>query len=281
MRCNLHREITSRFYPCEGAKRLCKTCDRSKFVPRPADVRAGVAIGSFRWPEWIEFQIKSIRHTCGPIPILVSNDDPESRSRLADICGGFEGVTLDNNPERIGHTGGDISVFYKGIRWGAELGLNVVAKISQRFIGNRSRWVQDTANDLIDSGLSMGCRRCRGEARFDLRTECVFLNLEAWNRPDILKGIEPRRYWNDLPEGLPAESVIFGAFQKAGGIMWPIAKLMGEDRYQRDFADVLWHCNTPEAEFRGIAKSYGVELPESFHVAGWDRELSIGTYLYG
>jgi hypothetical protein len=127
----------------------------------------------------------------------------------------------------------------------------------------------------------MGCRRCRGNAPFDLRSECVFLNLEAWNRPGILNKIEPRRYWNDLPEGLSAETVVFRTFQDAGGIMWPIANLMGEDRYQRDFADILWHCNTGEPEFRELAKSYGVDLPESFHVAGWDRELSKGTYLYG
>lgn len=281
IRCKLHRDITTRFYKCEGAARCCKDCKRSQFVPRPNDPRAGVAIGSFRWPELIEVQIKTIRETCGPVPILVSNDDPESREALAAICSRFPDVDLDSNPERIGHTGGDIAVFYKGIRWGAERGLEVVAKLSQRFILNRSRWLHDTAGDLLESGLPMGCRRCRGAAPFDLRTEAVFLDVQQWNRPGTLERIKPRKYWDDLPEGLPAEKVIFEAFKELGGVMWPIANIMSEDRYSRDYPDILWHCNTGEPEFRALAESHGVTLPEGFHVGGWDRELSKGTYSYG
>ena len=94
-------------------------------------------------------QIAVIRNTCGPVPILVSNDDPPTHERLKAICERFEDVELDTNPERISHTGGDIAVFHKGIKFGARRGLRFVAKLSQRFIINRPRWLQDAANEAL------------------------------------------------------------------------------------------------------------------------------------
>ena len=102
----------------------------SRFVPQVDDFPVGVAIGSFRWPSLVALQIAVIRNTCGPVPILVSNDDPSTHERLKTICERFEDVELDTNPERIGHTGGDIAVFHKGIKFGARRGLRFVAKLS-------------------------------------------------------------------------------------------------------------------------------------------------------
>lgn len=286
LHCDLFGDITTRFAPCSSAQRCCNGCESKKyrlpFVAKPYDTRVGVAIGSFRWPELVELQCRAIRATCGPVPILVSNDDPGSHERLAAICSAFDGVSLDTNPERIGHTGGDIAVFSKAIKWGASLGLQTVAKLSQRFVIDRARWLQDSAADLLASGLPMASRRCRGAAPFDLRTEAVLLDVGQWNRPNVLECIKPRRYWNDDPAGLSAETVIYRVLvDLLGGVFWPWATLMGEDRFRRDFPDVFWHCNTKASDYRKLAGDYSVMIPEAFHVGGWENELKAGTYLYG
>ena len=286
MRCTHYGDVTTRFFPCTSANRCCNGCTAKKFTEpfeaKPSDARVGVAIGSFRWPELVDLQCHVIRATCGPIPILVSNDNPESHDELVVICASHADVTLDTNAERIGHTGGDIAVFSKAIRWGANRGLDVVAKLSQRFIVNRSRWLQESAAELLASGLPMASRRCRGNAPFDLRTEAVLLDVNQWNRPEVLERTKPRRYWTDSPDGLNAETIIYRVLiDLLGGIYWPWASLMGEDRYKRDFADVLWHCNTPASDYRKLASDYGVSVSESFHINGWERELKEGTYHYG
>jgi hypothetical protein len=284
--CKLHNDVTSQLYPCTAAKRCCEGCTdkrlRQPFTPRPDDARVGVAIGSFRWPELVDLQCRVIRDTCGPVPILVSNDDPDGHKALAAICAKHPGVTLDTNPERIGHTGGDIAVFSKAIRWGAERGLEAVAKLSQRFVIDRTRWLQDSAAELLLSGLPMASRRCRGDAPFDLRTEAVLMDIGQWNRPEVLERIKPRRYWDDSPTGLPAETIIFRVLQDLlGGVFWPWASLMGEDRCRRDAKDILWHTNTFDREYRSLATRYGVTLPAEFHVGGWEKEQEEGQYIYG
>jgi hypothetical protein len=247
--------------------------------PRPATV--GVVVGSYKWPELIDLQVRVIRATCGPVPILVSGDRPEDYPALARVCAAHPDVTLSPNLERIGHTGGDVACFHKGVVWGAARGLAVVAKLSQRFVVTRPGWLQDGAADLLASGLPLASRRCRGVQAFDLRTEACLLDVGAWGRPEVLARVAPRRYWADTPKGLAAETVIHRVLlDLLGGVYWPW-RLFGEERYARDSPDVLWHNHTPAAEYRTLAEKHGVTLPADFTCAGWEREEARGEYRHG
>jgi len=246
----------------------------------------GVVIGSYKWPALIDLQIRLIRETCGPVPILVSDDcspgfpDSDRYARLTAICGSHPDVMLWPNAERIGHTGGDIAAYWKGVVWGASRGLSVVAKLSQRFFVTRPRWLQEGADDLLASGLPLATQRCRGVENFDLRTEAALFNVDHWNGPDVLERIKPRRYWNDSPKGLSAETVIYRVLQDLrGGIFWPWS-LFGEERYAQN-PGVLWHTGASVEAYRDLATRHGVELDDGFHVSGWQGELAAGTYLHG
>lgn len=287
LNCNLYGDTTTQMVSCNGSNRFCGSC-KSKVLPikpfeeKPNDPAVGIVIGSFRWPSLVELQCKVIRASCGNIPILISNDDPESHDALSSICDKFSDVMLSTNSERIGHTGGDIAAFYKGIQWGADRDLDVVAKLSQRMIIHRTRWMQESALNLLRSDLPVAGKRCRGKAPFDFRTECVLMNIAEWNRPEILDRLKPRQYWNDEPLGLCAETIIFRILRDLlRGIYLPWNTILGEDRASRDYEDVLWHGNTHEDEYRSLGKHYGVEVCPDFHIKGWELELSKGTYLYG
>lgn len=259
--------------------------DRS--IARNANpLQAGVVIGSYGWPALIDLQIRMIRSTCGPVPILVSDDcspgfpDGARFARLTALCARHADVMLWPSAERIGHTGGDIAAYWKGVVWGFSRGLQVVAKLSQRFVITRPDWLYEGARDLRASGLPLATQRCTGTAHFDLRTEAALLDVSHWHTPEVLERIKPRRYWHDTPKGLCAETILYRVLQDLlGGVFWPWS-LFGPDR-QRPSPGVLWHHYASATAYRALAEQHGVELDDDFHVAGWERELQAGTYLYG
>lgn len=289
--CSLHGRCTVAVRAV-GVEHCCRDCPdkterpakpvahQTQFAPRSGDVPVGVAIGSYRWPSLVDLQIRVIRHTCGEVPILVSSDDPESSGRIDEICSRHADVFHWPNVERIGHTGGDIAAYFKGSIWGRSRGLKVVAKLSQRMLFTRARWLQDGARDLLASGCSLGTQRCRGTQRFDLRTEAALLDVATWSRPEVLSRIMPRRYWGDTPQGLTAETVIYRVLKDLCGEIFHPWGIIGEERLQPR-EGVIWHNANEPAEYHKLAKDFGVSLERDFHVHGWQQERGLGQYLYG
>src|SRR5438270_3553860 len=131
-------------YCRDHAPAAVPAADVGAYRPRPGDPPAGVVVGAYKWPRLVELQVRLIRHTCGPVPILVSDDcspgfgppvEPGGRfDRLQQVCAAHPDVTLWPNVERIGHAGGDLAACWKGLVWARARGLAVLAKLSQRFL---------------------------------------------------------------------------------------------------------------------------------------------------
>lgn len=250
------------------------------FAPKPTDVPCGVVIGSYKWPELIELQLRLVRHTCGPVPVLVSSDHPESVAAIDAICDRDPDCLHLPNPDRIGHTGGDLAAFSKGIMWAASRGLRVVAKLSQRFLAVQPRWLQEGATELLASTLPLATRRCRGREVFPLRTEAALLDVPRWNTPQVLRQIRPGRYWQTKPGGRNAEMVVAETLAaELGGLYWPWS-LITEDRYQ-PVPGAVWHCSHATSAYHDLAARFGVRLPGDFHNEGWQRDRDKGQYAYG
>lgn len=281
-------EIARRRQDCAKLKRLGLPCPHEQ----PATVMAaraqgelacGVAIGSYKFPGCVDLNIRAIRQTCGPVPILISDDcspgfpDADRYARLQAVCAAHADVTLAPNAARIGHTGGDVATFHKAVTWAAARGLRVVAKISQRWIAVADGWLQHGAAELLASGLPLASQRCSGVETFDLRTEACLLDVPAWNAAAVLTRIRPRRYWTDSPRGLTAETVIYRVLQDLlGGVFWPWS-LLGEERHEAR-PGFLWHTVDRLAAYQRLAEQLGGNLDDDFHVGGWQRDP---TYLYG
>lgn len=285
--CDLHERCT-RTYVSDKVQ----SCDRCKdystgaaepptqFAARPGDPACGVVIGSYGWPALVDLQLRVIRDTCGPVPVCVSSDNPDDDARLAAVCAGHPDAYLWTNARRIGHTGGDLATFWKGVLWGAANGLQVVAKLSQRWVSTRPRWLHDGARALLDSGLPAAIRRCVGSHGFPLRTEAALLDVEAWHRPKVLSRIAPGEYWTRREGGLSAEVVVEELIRdEFGGLYWPW-DLVPPVRAEKP-AGALWHNSHTRAEYDALARRHGVALPADFHVRGWERERDAGEYRYG
>jgi len=274
--CDLHDRCTRE--PVGPAVRACTFCP--DYRPAAASERAGVVVGVYKWPSLIDLQVRSIRRSCGPVPILISSDDPASAARCRTICAAYPDVTFQVSNQRIGHTGGDLAAFRRGLIWAAGRGLAVVAKLSQRMVVTRHRWLQDGAAELLASGLSLASRRCRGIEVFDLRTEACLLDVARWHTPAVLARLAERRYWDDAPRGLSAETVIGRVLRDCvGDHYWPWGLLAADRHERRD--GVMWHHTHTAAEYSRRAADLGVTLDSDFHVEGWQRELAAGVYSHG
>ena len=279
--CDLHDRAT-RVHVSDRV-RSCDRCPQYAAPERAGDVRCGVAIGSYKWPALVELQVRLIRSTCGPVPILVSNDDPASRDALAAVCAGHPDVMLLSSPERLGHTGGDLAVYHRAVTWAAERGLQVVAKVSQRLFFTQGYWLQDGARELLASGLALATRACTGPSgapRYPLRTEFALLDVARWNSPEVLAAVAPRRVWHEREGGWPAEQVIDELVRdRFGGVYWPSA-LLPTVREEKG-PGFVWHHSHTRADYDALAARFGVTLPADFHTSGWEREYAKGEYLFG
>jgi hypothetical protein len=163
--------------------------------------KTGIVVGHYNMPDVLKLNIAAIRHHCGDVPILISDDcsegfcnTPHSNTNFGRVlamqeC--FENIVVWANVERIGHHGGDMSAFWKGIVWGKAIGLDVVFKLSQRLIIDIPGWAEASARELIDSGMTTCGGWCHAAPW--LRTEAIGMIVDEWHKPSILSHLTPRR----------------------------------------------------------------------------------------
>ncbi len=252
--------------PLDGVH-FCQTCNEyltPDYWSDPDDPSVGVVIGSYGYPALIELQILTIRKHCGPIPILISDDrSPRGRAeKIATLAVKYPGVDVEISPVRIGHAGGDMSAFYRGLYWAHRRRLTFLCKLSQRFIVDRPRWLQNGAIDLQKSGLPAAGQSCiEGPYAMPLRTEAVMMKVDAWQNPALLNYLEPR------PIGAACEHIVWNAIATwLGGQILPW-DLFTPARHEQAL-DVLWHVSTPIEAYQALAAKMGVTLDDNFSVGG-------------
>jgi len=232
-------------------------------------VKAGVVIGSYGMPSVVELGIAAIRDTCGPVPVLVSDDATpcgEGRERLLTIPDRYPGVTLVINPRPMGHAPGDVSAFINGLEWARYRGLDVLVKFSQRFIMTEPGWLQHDAAWLMQRGYAAMSQHAHHlNMYFAMRTEAVAMQV-AYAGPVI----------NALarPCVTAAEDHVRWAYDGLGLTVgrWP---RIPPDRFHR-YTGVIWH-NTHGVDEYGVggeayyelARRLGVTLGPDFSAAGW------------
>lgn len=248
---------------------------------KPPPSKCALVIGHFGMPGAVRMQIAlNQRHL--NVPMLVTDDwtweshSPEEgpaagirrHEELLDACE-WSGAHLRtaNMGQRCKHGGGDLGAFWHGLRWAAEHGIEYLLKLSMRaFIHGIDNYLQDAVAVAERKHYHTGTHLCKygGQMVFQVRSEIVLMHVPTWTHPFILHAVSPR------PDVGAAENVIADVQKNLIRTTMYALPWFGADRRQK-YPNLWWHDNYEhnpaegEAEARGIAKRYGVDLGFEFH----------------
>jgi hypothetical protein len=233
----------------------------------------GLVIGTYASVPYIHLQLEARQRFYPNVPTLVHDDCSGRSEELFHLCREY-GCDFESNSRRMPATLGDLSVFLGGLKWAEERGIDLLLKVSRRWI-----FLVDWTADLI--ALAFASQRATYSNYtetfgFGFRTECVGLAVKLWGTPEIYRPLIERIRRGEelfvesylhhlavlLDQSLSTEAHRWRlrhpmTSDRQGYSAWP---LMGTDRVQpRVPANYLWHdAHTPH-DYAQQAASW--ELP--------------------
>lgn len=207
------------------------------------------------------------------LPALVV-DDRSGDEALAQVCARY-GVELRELPEHFGHYAGDLQIFAAGLEWAREQGIDLLVKLSRRFIAC-TRW-REGLLELAQNSNAVTFSSYTTSYHYGFRTECLGLYVPAWAPlvPELKREATPGRrifvekFLHDRAR-LLAESWHSAEFEawraahplgrdKQGYACWE--EMLGTDRRaHRD--GFLWHNADSAERYAAAARAAGLPYAE-------------------
>jgi hypothetical protein len=233
----------------------------------PNHFKMGLVIGTYGTPAYIHLFLESAKRNFSHIPILV-HDDCSGCEELKKIVSSY-GQEFSTNENHCGHGAGDIQVILGGLRWASSINLDILVKMSRRFIPFFD-WTPGLKDTVLKSQHTTFANKC-GHFKFPLRSECFGMYVPAWikKRDELEKlavnGIKVEQDLMDfikefakptcyLNENYIAKNATMDYFSQYYGVWSDIG-----DNRMKVVPDVLWHdcCDIS----RYIKKSAEYNLP--------------------
>ena len=232
-------------------------------------MRAAIVIGHFNAPDFLELNLRAIREHCGEVPVLVADDCSDGSSPEPDPASPFgqvrhitetiPGVTLWPNTSRIGHAGGDLSAFWKGLHWAQALGYEVLFKLSQRLVIDRAGWLTEALQELDDADAPVLGKACEYHG-WRVRTESIGLRVAPFLRDDILSQLVPR------PLECFVEQIFGTILQKSLGDRLAPWSILSTSRNIAAPGLLFRATHTPD-DYRALARRLGMSADHPFTCA--------------
>ncbi len=248
------------------------------FVERP---RAGVVVGALAALPYVHLQLEARRRYYPGVPLLVHGNGPRGEGELADLCRAY-GCDFERTDERSHGSVGDLTAFLGGLLWARYRGLDVLVKVSSRWV-----FLGEWADGLADLALASQYATFGSHTSsygYGFRTECLGLAVAAWGGRGFVNKVT-----NAIRRGDPVfvegymhrcalareEANSFAAERwrlrdrppagRAGYAQWP---LLGTDRCERSAA-FLWHDACGPEDYHATARAWGLPYtPDDFIRAG-------------
>lgn len=244
-------------------------------TPRPS---VGLVIGTFAAVPYLHLALESWRRNYPDIPVLVSDDGSPNRAELSELCTLY-GADFVGHPARRRWTIGDLSSYVHGLDWAQERRLELLVKMSRRFIPLYN-WVPGLQRLAYETQYPTYSNQCL-HFNFGFRTECVGFHRVSWNASGVIARVRSRvarneptfveGYLHELAREVHRRSYC-GAnreYEQAhprppGADAYGVWDVMAERRTTRKEA-LLWHdCNEPDDYYRAAVR-YGLPYaPEEF-----------------
>lgn len=140
-------------------------------------LNVGLVIGTFASVPYVHLHLESRRRNYPDIPTLVHDDCSSKRNQLEELCEQY-GCDFISTEMRLQPTMGDLSAIVKGLEWAKTKEIDILAKMSRRFIPLVD-WVSDLKLLAYDSGHHTFSNLTR-TFDFGFRTECIGMRLRDW-----------------------------------------------------------------------------------------------------
>ena len=238
----------------------------------PENPTIGAVLGTYDRPDLVELQLHylcRINH----LPVLVHDDASPKQEEVKAVVEKFktEGhdVEFASTDKRAGHKPGDLYAFAAGLEWAKKRGLDLLYKVSHRWLIRRE-WVTDALELAKETdGLTFSSYTTNFNKGF--RTEFQGMNVNAWHEylPEffnlasknlhrtveaelhqIAKRIAETKANKKCRDYMLSQKM---EADKQGYVMIP---WMGTDR-KNPPADILWHDAAPD---RRGDEMYAAEL---------------------
>jgi hypothetical protein len=147
-----------------------------KLIDCPQPV-VGLVIGTFAAAPYVHLALESRQRNYPDIPLLVSDDGSPNREELRALCERY-GAEFVSATKRKKHMLGDISAFVHGLEWALKNELELLVKMSRRFIPLQN-WVPGLQRLAYETQYATYSNRC-DHFGYGFRTECVAFHTRSW-----------------------------------------------------------------------------------------------------
>lgn len=231
----------------------------------------GLVIGTFAAVPYVHLQLEARRRLYPAIPMLVHDDCSPKAGELKELCDEY-GAEFEQNMARSPACKGDLSAFAGGLIWAKEQGLDVLVKLSRRFLPMVD-WTGSLSLLAVEAQYATYCAWTTS-FNFGFRSECVGLSVKEWFEHRLIHEIAQRIIAPGEPfvEGflhsLARRAAAFNCkaareydkrigprpSDKDGYAVWDF---MGTDRRQRT-EHYLWHDWARPEEYYALGKGWGL-----------------------
>lgn len=240
--------------------------------PKPVEKGSGtgIVIGSYAALPYIHLQLEAAKRLYPKTPVLVHDDASPRYQELEKLCGEYGAEICRPAARATAHyASGDLMAFATGLRWAAARKLEMLVKISRRFlpradlVGSLEQCRRD-CRDATYSNISI----CSG---FGFRTELLGMEVASWaGSADRLEEIARGGCWlaealvHDVARPLHRPEA-YGkdpAARKVGlgdaYALWPFLNTSRCEKCER----YLWHDIDRPADYAAQAVKWGLPYVE-------------------
>jgi hypothetical protein len=263
-------ELDFRILTARGELQVSHVIRRSEAIFMPP-IAMGLVVGTFAAVPYIHLQLEARRRLYPDIPLLVHDDASPKQDELRRLCAEY-GCEFETNDTRRPVFIGDISCLLGGLLWAKRNRLDIVVKMSRRFLPLEN-WAPELRELALASQYPTYCNVTESFG-FGFRSECAGMAVNEWigNRAHEQLAVIA------LTPGSPfVEAVVHNIarrladFRCERAMRWDEIQaprpddrngfapwdFMGTDRCER-YPGFLWHDSAQPADYHQLAEQWGL-----------------------
>lgn len=235
----------------------------------PATPKAGLVISTYAGLPYIELALAVRQRLYPDLPTLVHDDASPRSADLQSLCT-RHGVDFETTSSRLGHPMGDLCGHVGGLRWAQERGIDLLVKMSRRFIP-LTNWVTALTELAQASQYPTYSNVCR-HFGMPIRSECMAMAVGEWSSPDVAGEITQLMLRN-TGRFMP-ETFIAHLAWKLDARKCNTARAWSEGRFNYGYAlwdfvcpsrvekcrSHLWYSANGPEDYAGLARTLGLPL---------------------